>query len=145
MESERDASPLLLLALEAVVHTEQLAEVRSIIDQRLAYLPEPARWQVVLAASELVTTALLDDGRCTGLRIYDLGRVGRRPVIRIEVDDPSPVVSSSGPDDGRAALAVVAALADRWGRADPSSTTVRNEPRPSPVGTTVWCELHLER
>jgi anti-sigma regulatory factor (Ser/Thr protein kinase) len=139
MDTDRGTSDDLVLALEAVLRTEQLAEVRSIIDYRLTFLPAPARWEVTLAVNELVANAILHGGRCTGLRVYDLD-----PVIRIEVDDPSPASPTTEPDPERG-LSIVATLAAEWGHHRLATTTSRNEPQPPSDGKTMWCELHLDR
>lgn len=139
MELDNGPSPVLILALEAVVRTEQLAEVRAMIDGRLAGLAEPDRWRVALVASELVANALVRGGTCTGLRIYEL-----QPVIRIEVDDMDPAPPAPDLGDPEPGLSLVAAVATAWGYQHLPATTVRNEPGASPSGKTVWCELHVE-
>lgn len=140
MELDSGPSPVLILALEAVVRTEQLSEVRAMIDGRLASFEEPDRWRVALVASELVANTLARGGTCTGLRVYEL-----RPVIRIEVDDMDPAPPSADVGDPEPGLSLVAAVATAWGYQHLPATTIRNEPDASPTGKTVWCELHVEQ
>jgi two-component sensor histidine kinase len=123
------------VVLEAVLHTDQLADVRRILQARLGTPGEDRLWQVTLAANELVTNALLHAGGCVGLRVF-----WDDPIARVEVDDPSPVrLSATTPGRG---LGIVDELAAGWGDQllDPPS------PRPGrsrgPVATkTVWCEI----
>ncbi|MDI3409113.1 ATP-binding protein [Streptomyces cavernicola] len=90
-----------------------------------------------LLLSELVANAVqhapVPAGRDIGLRVGL--RNGR--VVRIEVSDAGdgrPVPRQAGPEDeqGRG-LALVGALADRWGCS----------PRPYGIGKAVWVELEL--
>lgn len=121
----------MLIALEAVLQTEQLHDLRQMVDVRLARLPEDRRWAVVMITDELVTNALEHAGRCTGLRISQVG--GDR--LRIEVDDPSP----APPGEGRG-LGIVASLCAEWGTAPRREVSARLEPQDT-AGKTVWCEL----
>ncbi len=140
MELDREPSAVLLLALEAVVRTEQLAEVRAMIDARLDGFAEQDRWRVALVASELTANALARGGICTGLRIHEL-----QQVIRIEVDDTDPAPPAPDLGDPEPGLSLVAAVATDWGYQHLPATTIRNEPGASPIGKTVWCELRIDR
>lgn len=134
------ASGALVVALEAVLRSEQLSDVRHMIDHRLGGLPEQIRWQVVTATNELVTNALDHAGRCTGLRIYE-----RLPVVRIEVDDLSEShITSPGWDAIPHGLDIVAGLARAWGEAMRPPWTTRRERQDVRVGKTVWCEVEVD-
>lgn len=134
------ASGALVVALEAVLRSEQLSDVRHMIDHRLEGLPERIRWQVVTATNELVTNALDHAGRCTGLRIYE-----RLPVVRIEVDDLSAShITSPGWDAIPHGLDIVAGLARAWGEAMRQPWTTRRERQDVSVGKTVWCEVEID-
>lgn len=138
MDTSRTGPGDLVLAFEAVLRTEQLAEVRSIVDYRLGFLSKPARWEITLVVNELVSNAIAHGGRCTGLRVYD-----HRPLIRIEVDDPNvrPTTEPTGPERG---LGIVATLAHDWGHREPAPTRSGEAPSHA-AGKTVWCELHIDR
>lgn len=127
------------LVLEAVLHTDQLADIRRMLATRLDRVGDDTLWEVVTATNELVTNALVHSGRCLGLRIY-----WDAPVVRIEVDDPSPV--RLDPDRRGRGLRIVSDLASRWGDrlADPSPPGVLRRRGASPA-KTVWCELRSDR
>ncbi len=111
-----------------------------------ALLAEQAReWKVpdavaetaVLLLSELVTNSLRHAGCAPGREIWVRSAV-RDDVLRIEVSDACVVLPhprDASPDDeaGRG-LALVGALAGRWGAA----------PRECGVGKTVWFEVAVE-
>lgn len=126
----------LVLELEAVLRTEQLSDVRQMIEHRLSGLPEQVRWRVILAIDELVTNAVEHAGRCSGLRIYE-----RPPVVRVEVDDPA--VELAAPDPTRVGLgrSIVAGIARSWGEAELDSAVAPSEWEAPATGRTVWCEL----
>lgn len=125
------------VVLEAVLHPEQLFDVRQILTVRLAAVPAEDLWKVVTATNELVTNALVHAGRCIGLRVYlEDGSV------RVEVDDPSP---SRVPTDGlTGGLAIVAGVASSWGDATPGADAAGGgTPRRVPAAKTVWCEIEI--
>jgi two-component sensor histidine kinase len=124
--------PAVLIALEAVLQTEQLHDLRRMVDLRLVELPDRQRWAVTMVVDELVTNALEHAGRCIGLRI---SRVGDDR-LRVEVDDPDP---ATPPTTGRG-LQIVESLAVSWGVQQREPLSARLEPQ-DPSGKTVWCEL----
>lgn len=132
------------IELEAVLHTEQLGDVRHMLELRLGAMGEAALWAVVTATNELVTNALVHGGRCLGLRAYVLD-----DRVRVEVDDPSPVrIGDRARLDG--GLAIVGRLSTAWGD-EPAAARVGGElagpdptpARPSKVAKTVWCEIEV--
>lgn len=125
------ASSRVLVALEAVLQTEQLHDLRSIVDLRLSDLDEHGRWSVTMVVDELVTNAIVHAGRCVGLRISALDE-GR---LRVEVDDPSP--TAPGPGRG---MQIVEALSSAWGVSDRKELSAQLEPQDT-TGKTVWCEI----
>lgn len=120
-----------LIALEAVLQTEQLHDLRHMVDLRLEQLPEQRRWAVTMVVDELVTNALEHAGRCVGLRICRVGE----DRLRVEVDDPS----SDLPSAGRG-IQIVESLSVEWGVQPREGVSARLEPQ-DPSGKTVWCEL----
>lgn len=134
-DGPRSAGPA--IELEAVLHTEQLVDVRHMLELRLEAVGEAALWAVVTATNELVTNALVHGGRCLGLRAYVLD-----DRVRVEVDDPSPVrIGDRARLDG--GLSIVGRLASAWGD-EPAAARVGGElGRPSKVAKTVWCEIEV--
>lgn len=124
------------MALEAVLHVDQLADVRRMLELRLGGVAEVGLWRVVTATNELVTNALQHGGRCLGLRVYVSGAL-----VRIEVDDPSPVRVSAGRPHG--GLGIVRGLADSWGDAVPGLGAETDGLGRTAGGAakTVWCEI----
>lgn len=125
------------VVLEAILHSEQLSDVRHILGTRLCEIPMSDLWRIVTATNELATNALVHAGRCLGLRVYVLGRS-----VRVEVDDPSPVrIPIEGLSGG---LAIVASVATRWGDQVPGPVAAGGgHPLRPPAAKTVWCEIEL--
>lgn len=127
------------VVLEAVLHTDQLADIRNMLQIRLQVAGDPGLWQVVTATNELVTNALVHGGRCVGLRVY-----WTAPVARVEVDDPSPLRVASA-RRGRG-LRIVEDLSTAWGD-EPAdrSWTDGGPPGRQAAAKTVWCEIDTSR
>ncbi|GAA2653124.1 hypothetical protein GCM10010400_06050 [Streptomyces aculeolatus] len=99
-------------------------------------LPPETADTAVLLVSELLTNACLHARAPRGRHIAArcvLGDGGLRVEVSDAGDGELPTPHEAGPDDesGRG-LALVAALASRWGA----------YPRPYGIGKTVWFELH---
>jgi signal transduction histidine kinase len=101
-------------------------------------VPEVRQWlrghdiDVLLCASELLTNVIdhLGEGTPVTVRVYGTG-TGR---VRVEVTDPNPralpvLLSASGTSESGRGLALVAAVAERWGVEQGAAYK------------TVWCEL----
>lgn len=123
------------LVLEAVLHTDQLADVRRMLQARLGTPGEDRLWQLTLATNELVTNALVHAGGCLGLRVF-----WDDPLARVEVDDPSPVrLAAATPGRG---LGIVEELAAGWGDRLLKPPTPHPGSARGPVAVkTVWCEI----
>jgi anti-sigma regulatory factor (Ser/Thr protein kinase) len=124
--------PLTVHAVSAGVESSR--EAREFVRQTL-YAPlvgEVVVTDAVHIVSELVTNALLHGG-CSAAPRTQVKLIAVGAALRIEVYDLSPVapvlrIQSDGAEHGRG-LAIVAALADRWGW------------EPTSSGKCVWCEL----
>lgn len=131
----------LLVALEAVLDTAQLHDVRGMLVLRLGDLGPGEMWGVVTATNELVTNALVHGGRCLGLRVYQ-----RLEVVRIEVDDPNPRRVVADPTRSGTGLGIVAGLCTGWGDLVPpalprGAASADLVVRSRGAAKTVWCEL----
>ncbi|MCA1219063.1 ATP-binding protein [Streptomyces sp. 8L] len=119
-------------------HPRIVARARSLLSVQAAEwkIPDEMAETGVLLLSELVTNALRHGGCAPGREIWTralLDDAAER--LRIEVSDacnsmPHARHASSDDETGRG-LALVEALATRWGA----------EPRPYGIGKTVWFEL----
>jgi hypothetical protein len=138
----------LLVALEAVLGTQQLSEIREMVRARVAdavAMGEEELWSVVLAVDELASAVLHQFERCPGLRVYRDG-----PSVRVEVDvprPPSPEAGGDGRPPGRGvpsvqppvlARQVIEALVSNWG-VEHGSADRRWGVDPRPGGSTIWC------
>jgi anti-sigma regulatory factor (Ser/Thr protein kinase) len=130
----------LVVALEAVLDTRQLHDVRKMLELRLGDLGQAEMWSVITATNELVINALVHGGRCLGLRVYR-----GHGAVRVEVDDPNPrrVGRSTSLRSG---LGIVAGLSRRWGdeappRVPPGAVSVDLLLRSRGAAKTVWCEV----
>lgn len=132
----------LLVALEAVLDTRQLHDVRRMLELRLGELGPAEMWRVITATNELVTNALVHGGRCLGLRVYF-----NPGVVRVEVDDPNPRrVETATTKPSRSGLGIVAELSTRWGDLAPPSVPPGAASadlllRSRGAAKTVWCEV----
>ena len=126
------------VVMEAVLHTDQLADVRRMLELRLDGVDAESLWQVVTATNELVTNALVHCGRCLGLRVYL-----SEQMVRIEVDDTSPARIVRGRTSG--GLAIVDHLASSWGdlAPGPPAEAGGRDQRPGGAAKTVWCEIDV--
>lgn len=121
--------------LEAVLHTEQLADVRRMLELRLHSIDAAALWRVITATNEMVANALVHAGRCLGLRVY---LVDAASAVRVEVDDPSPVRLPHDPVGG--GLGIVSSLTSEWGDQLSGPRAVTGQGGRS-AAKTVWCEI----
>jgi anti-sigma regulatory factor (Ser/Thr protein kinase) len=109
---------------------ESVGEVRRLLTTLFVTLPEAQLDDILLAASELVTNAVLyGDGP------VEVGASGGPGMVRVEVTDDGGAVPAPrwacDEDEGGRGLLIVDLLATRWG------VTPR---RPGP-GKTVWFEI----
>lgn len=117
-------------------HPRSVGRARTLLAEQAREwkVPDAAAETGVLLLSELVTNALRHAGCAPGREIRARFAV-RDGLLRIEVSDacaalPHPRHVSPDDETGRG-LALVEALAERWGA----------EPRPCGIGKTVWCEI----
>jgi hypothetical protein len=127
-----------LLELEAVLRTEQLADVRAMVDVRLTHLPEADRWRIVLVVDELVTFALVAAGGCAGLRLLE------QPdgAVRVEVDHREPGAAMSGPADD-AVRRVLGTIGRGWGDHRLRGHEPDGSDRDPDGGRTLWCDVAM--
>ncbi|WP_346346623.1 ATP-binding protein [Streptomyces sp. SID161] len=91
-------------------------------------------FDVRLCATELLTNVIAHVGEGTAVTVRVIGADSRHGRTRVEVTDPDPralpvLLSVTGEQESGRGLALVDALAERWG------VTQRAD------GKTVWCEL----
>jgi serine/threonine-protein kinase RsbW len=127
--AEADLTPSLSWSLPP--RADSVGAVRRLLRTLLVTLPDAKLDDVVLAASEVVTNAVLHgDGMVT------FAVSGQPGVVRVEVTDdggavPRPRSDRTEGDEGGRGLLIVDAVATRWGV---------SPRRPGP-GKTVWFEM----
>ena len=127
--------------MEAVLRTEQLLDLRHLVDLRLRHLSETERWRVVLVVDELVSNAIEHATRCTGLRILQ----ARPGTLVVEVDDLGDTPVSKPTSEGAVhGLAVVSGIASGWGVRQRAGRTLLGDDQDDSVGKTVWCEVPMD-
>jgi hypothetical protein len=151
--NHRSTDVQLLVALEAVLGTQQLSEIREMVRGRVADavpMDDEGVWSVVLAVDELTSAVLHQFDRCPGLRVYRDG-----PSVRVEVDVPRPPSQHPGgdsrsPEPGAPAVQppvlarqVIEALVSNWG-VEHGNVDRRWGVDPRPGGSTVWCLIDYD-
>ncbi|MFF8713508.1 ATP-binding protein [Streptomyces sp. NPDC015184] len=117
------------VALDLIAVPKAVPEVRRTLRERCGGADSP---DLLLCVSELLTNAIVHLGEGTPVTLRVSGTCTGR--VRVELSDPEPgawpvIRSAAGGDESGRGLALVDALALRWG--------VEQGPR----GKTVWCEL----
>lgn len=117
-------------------HARSVGRARTLLREQATSwnLPNEVTETAVLLLSELMTNAYRHAKVSPGreLRARCVLEADRLRVSVTDANDTLPAARQASPDDesGRG-LALVAALADKWG----------TEPRPGGIGKTVWFEL----
>ncbi|MFB6502504.1 MULTISPECIES: ATP-binding protein [unclassified Streptomyces] len=119
------------VALDLLAVPKAVPEVRRTLRERCGGADSP---DLLLCVSELLTNAIVHLGEGTPVTLRVSGTCTGR--VRVELSDPEPgawpvIRSAAGGDESGRGLALVDALALRWG--------VEQGPR----GKTVWCELRV--
>ncbi|MGW2179065.1 ATP-binding protein [Streptomyces sp. NPDC001732] len=117
------------VTLELLAVPKAVPEVRRTLRERCGGADSP---DLLLCVSELLTNVIVHLGEGTPVTLRVSGTCTGR--VRVELSDPEPgawpvIRSAAGGDESGRGLALVDALALRWG--------VEQGPR----GKTVWCEL----
>jgi anti-sigma regulatory factor (Ser/Thr protein kinase) len=117
------------VALDLLAVPRAVPEARRTLRERCGGADSP---DLLLCVSELLTNAIVHLGEGTPVTLRVSGTSTGR--VRVELSDPEPgawpvIRSAAGGDESGRGLALVDALALRWGVEQ------------GPYGKTVWCEL----